>query len=74
LIVLSNELLQNNQLSEITVVPGDKMVEHFIDILTEENAAAIKHHQALVVIILAHGCSDTFFLWLGILQSMWALI
>ncbi|KAN0068115.1 hypothetical protein V8E54_013685 [Elaphomyces granulatus] len=32
------------------------MVEHFIDILTEENAAAIKHHQALVVIILAHGC------------------
>jgi hypothetical protein len=61
-VVLSKELLQSDQLSEITVVPGDEMVEHFIDILTKENATAIKHHQALVVIILAHGCSD---LWLG---------
>ena len=64
--VLSKELLQIDQLSEITVVSGDEMVlEYFIDILTKENATAIKHRQALAVVILEHGCSDTFFLWLG---------
>jgi hypothetical protein len=64
-VVLDKELLQSDQLSKITVVPGDEMVKHFIDILAKENAAAIKHNQALVIIILAHGCSDTFYLWLG---------